>query len=147
MRRPAYSIGFTRHSARDFFETLERAGVELLIDVRLRNTSQLAGFTKRDDLAYLLDRLGGIEYLHQPLLAPSPELFADYRKRRIDWTAYARRFGELLRERRVDEQLDRALFDRASVLLCSEPSAERCHRRLVLEYLERSWGDLELRHL
>lgn len=147
-KRTAYSIGFTKHSAKDFFETLKREGVERLIDVRLNNVSQLAGFAKHRDLAYFLDAICGIEYIHEPkLLAPTPRLLSAYQKRRIDWDTYEQYFHKLMRRRRIEREVDRSLFDRSSVLLCSESTAEHCHRRLVLEYLERQWGDLEIRHL
>lgn len=146
-KRTAYSIGFTKHSAQDFFETLKAAGVRRLIDVRLNNVSQLAGFSKRDDLAYFLKSLCGIEYVHEPLLAPTQELLADYQNRRITWNAYAKRFLALMRERRIEQEVDIGLFDQSSVLLCSEQTAEHCHRRLVLEYLKREWGSLAIRHL
>ena len=126
---------------------MKRAGVERLIDVRLNNVSQLAGFTKRDDLAYFLRAICGIEYVHEPLFAPTPELLDAYRKRRIRWEEYATEFRKLMSERQIEQEVDRSLFDRSSVLLCSESTAERCHRRLVLEYLERKWGDLDLHHL
>lgn len=142
-----YTIGFTKRPAAEFFGALIRAGVRRLLDVRLHNVSQLAGFTKRDDLAYFLQALCGAEYRHEPLLAPTQELLDAYRKRRAGWDEYARGFLALLAERRVETALDRSLFAVPTVLLCSEPTAERCHRRLVLEYLQAKGGDLTIRHL
>lgn len=135
-----FTIGFTKTSAERFFERLIEAGVTRLVDVRLNNTSQLAGFAKGRDLAYFLKVIGGIEYVHLPGLAPSREILAAYKKGEIDWTEYEARFFELLRSRKVEEELDRELFDGAC-LLCSEPTAERCHRRLVAEHLGSYWGD------
>lgn len=142
------TIGFTRTSARHFFERLRAAGVRTVIDVRLHNTSQLAGFAKASDLAYFLEALGGIGYRHAPELAPSDELFAAYRRKKgLDWDAFAARFVELMRERRIEEAIQPADLDGAC-LLCSEDTPHRCHRRLVLEYLEERWGrDLDVRHL
>lgn len=122
-------------------------GIQRLLDVRLNNVSQLAGFSKREDLAYFLRELCGAEYLHEPLLAPTQALLDAYRKQKGSWEEYERRFLDLMRERRIEEWLDRRLFDIPTVLLCSEATPERCHRRLVLEYLQERWGDLQITHL
>jgi uncharacterized protein (DUF488 family) len=142
-----FTIGFTQRSARDFFGALRRAGIKRLLDVRLHNSSQLAGYSKRDDLAYFLAELCGAAYVHEPLLAPTPELFDRYKKNGGSWSDYARDFLALLDERQVAAKLDRREFDAPTVLLCSEPTPERCHRRLVAEYLQEKWGDLEIVHL
>lgn len=141
------TIGFTKKSAAGFFEPLKRAGIKRLIDVRLNNTSQLAGFTKRDYLAYFVAEICGIEYLHDTTLAPTAELLDAYRKQGGGWDEYQRQFQALLAERAVDQTLDRALFAERVVLLCSEPTAERCHRRLVAEYLAQRWGGVNIVHL
>ena len=141
-----YTIGFTKKSAEDFFELLSSSGAGRLVDVRLKNVSQLAGFAKRDDLEYLVGRLCGMEYVHLPELAPSAELLDDYRKKRIDWPSYQRSFLELLDERRIGELKLRETLD-GGCLLCSEHMPERCHRRLVAEYLSQRWGDVEIVHL
>ena len=120
--------------------------VKRLVDVRLNNASQLAGFARRADLPFFLQRLCDVEYIHEPALAPTPEILGAYRNGG-GWTAYERAFLDLLRERRVQETLDRDLFDVPTVLLCSEAKPERCHRRLVLEYLDREWGGIEAVHL
>lgn len=144
---PIYTIGFTKKSAAEFFETLRRAGIRRLIDVRLKNSAQLAGFTKRDDLAYFLREICGAEYRHEPLLAPTPEMLECYRKRHVTWDEYERQFLRLMEQRRIDEVLDPALFAIPTVLLCSEPTAERCHRRLVVEFLRAPWKDVRPVHL
>ena len=141
------SIGYTKRTAKDFFEALREAGVERVIDVRLNNTSQLAGFTKKDDLAYFVPRLLGGRYVHEPRLAPSPRLFTDYSKNRGPWEEYAAGFLRLLEERRVEHVLSSEFFAPRSVLLCSEPAPDYCHRRLVIEYLDRTWGDVRPVHL
>lgn len=142
-----YTIGFTKRSARDFFGALKRAGIRRLLDVRLNNTSQLAGYSKRDDLAYFVPEILGAEYVHEPLLAPTQELLDGYRKAKGSWEAYEQRFLELMADREVEGKLDRALFAGPTALLCSEATAERCHRRLVLEHLQSTWGDIEAVHL
>ena len=142
-----YTTGFTKKAAAEFFDSLRRARIERLLDVRLNNTSQLAGFAKRDDLAYFLRELCGAEYLHEPLLTPTQELLDGYKKERGGWEEYEKAFLALMSARRVEQALDRRLFDVPTVLLCSEPTAQRCHRRLALEYLRSSWGDIEIVHL
>jgi uncharacterized protein (DUF488 family) len=142
-----YTIGFTQTSAREFFGRLKRAGVRRLVDVRLNNSSQLAGFAKRDDLAYFLEALCGADYRHEPRLAPSEELLKAYQKKELPWEQYAQRYLALLAERRVAEVLDRALFDVPAALLCSEPAPDCCHRRLAAEYLAAQWGGLQVLHL
>jgi uncharacterized protein (DUF488 family) len=142
-----YTIGFTKRPARDFFGALKRAGIRRLVDVRLNNTSQLAGYSKRDDLAYFVPEILGAEYIHEPLLAPTQELLDAYRKAKGAWEEYERDFLALMANRKVEEQLDRGLFAGPTALLCSETTAERCHRRLVIEHLQSTWGDIESVHL
>src|SRR6266702_3014830 len=142
-----YSIGFTQRSAADFFNTIRAAGIRRLLDVRLNNTSQLAAFAKRDDLAYFLEVICSAEYRHEPLLAPTQEMLDSYKKRKGDWAAYEREFLSLMRERHIETAIDRAQFAEPTVLLCSELTAEHCHRRLVLEYLADKWGDVTVHHL
>jgi uncharacterized protein (DUF488 family) len=142
-----FTIGFTGRTAEDFFETLRRAGIRRLIDTRLKNTSQLAAFAKRDDLAYFLRAILGAEYHAEPLLAPTKELLEGYRKGRIAWDVYEEKYLGLMEERDVAHALDRALFEEPAVLLCSERTAERCHRRLAAEHLAARWGGVRVVHL
>jgi len=115
--------------------------------VRLNNTSQLAGFAKQQDLPFFLRELCGADYLHEPLLAPEQQMLDQYRKRGGDWAAYEQRFLELLRAREIETQLDRSLFELPAVLLCSEAEPDRCHRRLVAEYLAAHWPAVSIIHL
>ncbi len=140
------TIGFTKTTAERFFGLLGDAGVRRVVDVRLNNVSQLAGFAKRDDLAYFLKELCGIEYVHVPDLAPTAELLLDYRKRRIDWATYEARFLALMAERKIETTVSRDVIA-DGCLLCSEDTPHRCHRRLVVEYLGGHWGDLKIAHL
>jgi len=142
-----YTTGFTKKTAAEFFGALRRAGIKRLIDVRLNNTSQLAGFAKQQDLPFFLHELCGAEYLHAPLLAPEPAMLEEYRKRGGDWAAYERRFLELMRARQIETRLDRSLFTMPAVLLCSEFEPDRCHRRLVAEYLAAHWPEVSIVHL
>jgi uncharacterized protein (DUF488 family) len=142
-----YSIGFTKKTAEQFFDLLKKHGIRRLLDVRLNNISQLAGFSKRDDLKYFLREICGTEYLHEPLLAPTQVMLDDYKKKRGAWQDYEHRFLSLMEERCVDVKLDQSLFSVPTVLLCSEPTPNHCHRRLVLEYLQRKWGHVDIHHL
>ena len=144
-----YTTGFTKKSAEQFFESIRLVGIRRLLDVRLNNTSQLSGFSKRDDLAYFLRAICDVEYLHEPLLAPTQELLDGYRKGRGGWDDYEQRFIALMAERRIEDHMHPEFFVTPTVLLCSEATAEHCHRRLVLEYLQRKWGDgaLQIIHL
>lgn len=140
------TIGFTKKSARQFFETLRTAGVRRVADVRLNNVSQLAGFAKRKDLEYFLDAICGIDYVHLPDLAPTRELLDAFKKHGGDWGTYETGFLDLMTRRRVEETVSPALLDGAC-LLCSEDKPDHCHRRLVAEYLDRHWGGVDIRHL
>ena len=142
------TIGFTKHSADSFFEILKTECVERLVDVRLNNVSQLAGFAKRDDLRYFLKEICDADYVHQPeLLAPTAELLKGYRNGEVSWDDYEVRFLDLMAQRRIEEELPQDLFLPRTVLLCSEHSPQRCHRRLVLEYLSVHWPHLTMLHL
>jgi uncharacterized protein (DUF488 family) len=141
------TIGFTQTSAERFFDRLLSAGVKKVVDVRLHNTSQLAGFAKADDLAYFLNRIGGIAYVHEPLLAPTDAMFKVYKKDKGEWAAYETRFLDLMAEREIEHRLEPELLDGAC-LLCSEAKPHHCHRRLVCEYLNDKWdGALTVQHL
>ena len=128
------TIGFTKSNAEHFFEQLLKASVKKLVDVRLHNTSQLAGFAKADDLAYFLRKIGGIEYVHQPILAPTDSILKAYKKEKGDWDVYQRRFLQLMEERKIEQRLKPEMLE-GTCLLCSEATPHHCHRRLVCEYL------------
>ena len=140
------TIGFTKRSARRFFEVLRDSGAKRVVDVRLNNVSQLAGFAKKDDLAYFLKTICGMEYVHLPVLAPTQEMLDDYKKRRGDWQTYEAKFLDLMKQRRIEETVSREVVA-DGCLLCSEDKPHHCHRRLVAEYLKQHWGDVEIRHL
>ena len=141
-----YTIGFTKKSASDFFELLRESGAKRLVDVRLNNVSQLAGFAKRDDLEYFAHKICRMKYVHLPELAPTKEMLDGYRKEHRDWDTYERQFLDLMNERQVEKMRIRETVSHAC-LLCSEEKPHHCHRRLVAEYLQRHWGDVEIVHL
>jgi len=130
-----YTIGFTKKTAEDFFEALRNTGARHLLDIRLHNTSQLAGFTKRDDLRYFLGRILGMEYSEAPVLAPDDDTLRAYRKGG-DWSSFEERYLTGLRQRQAERLVEAACFEAGAVLLCSEPEPEYCHRRLAAEYLK-----------
>jgi uncharacterized protein (DUF488 family) len=142
-----FTIGFTKKSAEEFFGLLRRHGIRRLVDVRLNNVSQLAGFAKRDDLRFFLREICAAEYVHEPLLAPTQEMLDEYKKRGGAWKAYETAFLELMASRRIEDRIPKPLLSAPSVLLCSEPTAENCHRRLIVEYLNEKWGGLIAHHL
>lgn len=133
-RLTIYTIGFTKKSAEEFFETLRNSGAKHLLDIRLNNKSQLTGFTKRDDLPYFLKRLVNMEYHEVPILAPKKSILEGYRKTG-DWATYEQEYLELMRQRRAEKYIASVLFEEGVVLLCSEVEPTHCHRRLAAEYL------------
>jgi uncharacterized protein (DUF488 family) len=143
-----FTIGFTQSSAEDFFGRLKSRQIERLLDVRLNNRSQLAGFAKRDDLAYFLRELLGARYEHAPLLAPTQEILDAYKKRKnMSWSQYEDRFLRLMSDRGIEDALSPGDFEQRTVLLCSEATPQHCHRRLVVEYLGRHWPNVVAVHL
>ena len=141
-----FTIGFSKKNTEKFFETLLQNGVKRLIDIRLNNKSQLAGFTKSSDLQYLLRKIGNIEYVYMPQFAPTKDLLKKYQNKQVDWKVYEAEYKKILDDRNVIKDLDYSIFDNA-VLLCSESTAEHCHRRLLAEYLSQKNNNITITHL
>jgi len=141
-----YTIGFTKKTAEEFFGTLRSSGASRVVDVRLNNVSQLAGFAKKQDLAWFLKEICGMDYVHLPLLAPTQEILDGYKKLNGDWQVYEGQFLEIMKQRRIEEVVSRDVIA-ASCLLCSEDRPHHCHRRLVAEYLRKQWGDVDICHI
>lgn len=141
-----FTIGFTKKSAQQFFEILRGSGAKRVVDVRLNNVSQLAGFAKRNDLAYFLKNVCDMDYVHLPELAPTKEMLDQYKKCRGDWATYENRFLDLMEKRQIEQSVPKELV-LDGCLLCSEDKPHYCHRRLVAEYLERHWGAIQISHL
>ncbi len=141
-----FTIGFTQKTAEQFFGLLRDSGAKRVVDVRLNNVSQLAGFAKRQDLTYFLKEICGLDYVHVPDLAPTQDMLGEYKKNKGDWTVYEKRFLDLMDKRRIEERIPREVID-TGCLLCSEHKPHHCHRRLVAEYLGRHWGAIEVQHL
>lgn len=141
-----YTIGFTQKNARKFFGLLRESGAQRIVDVRLNNVSQLAGFAKRDDLAFFSQAVCGMDYVHVPELAPTQAMLDAYKKERGSWASYEQHFLDLMETRKIEDFLKPELLE-DSCLLCSEDKPHNCHRRLVAEYLRDRWGGIEIRHL
>ena len=141
-----FTIGFAGKAAEKFFALLMENGIRRVIDIRLHNTSQLAGFAKKDDLRYFLKAVGGIDYLHLPVLAPTEEILTAFKKNKGDWTVYERDFRALMVDRQVEGIVTPDTLHEGC-LLCSEEKPRHCHRRLVAEYFRDKWGAVAVHHL
>jgi uncharacterized protein (DUF488 family) len=141
-----FTIGFTKKNAETFFNRIKSSDIKCVIDIRLNNVSQLAGFAKKDDLAFFLKEICACTYKHLPQLAPTKEILDDYQKKNIDWCEYEARFNKLIRQRDIGKLFAYDALD-MSCLLCSEPSADKCHRRLVAEYFKQLFGNVDIIHL
>ncbi|MCA2627199.1 MAG: DUF488 family protein [Microcystis sp.] len=141
-----FTIGFTQKTAQKFFDDLQKAGVKRVIDTRLNNVSQLAGFSKKADLEYFLKVIGGIDYVHVLDLAPTQDILDEYKKKKVDWTIYEQKFRQLISSRRIETKVSPDVINNAC-LLCSEAKPHNCHRRLVAEYLKEKWGNVNICHL
>ncbi|MBD2550749.1 DUF488 domain-containing protein [Microcystis elabens FACHB-917] len=142
-----YTIGFTKKNAKQFFGLIQDSGVKKVLDTRLNNVSQLAGFTKRDDLAFFLEKVAGVSYDHALKLAPTDDILKGYKKGEISWDAYAKAYNELIGRRHVEDSFSPETLDGAC-LLCSEASPHHCHRRLAAEFFQNHLGTgVEIIHL
>ncbi|MEW6417548.1 MAG: DUF488 domain-containing protein [Nitrospirota bacterium] len=144
-----YTIGYTKRPAKEFFGILREYGIKQVVDIRENNTSQLAGFTKREDLRFFVKEILDGSYIHLPKLAPDREIRKNYKKSK-DWQKYESNFLRLMEKRGAIIWLkqNRDIFIEPFVLLCSEPLPDRCHRRLVAELLkENIFHDVEVVHL
>lgn len=141
-----FTIGFTKKNAEQFFMRLKQPGLVRLVDARLNNVSQLAGFTKKEDLRFFLREINYIDYIHCPDLAPTKEILDEYKKNGGDWSSYENQFIGLMARRKIEDTISKEIIN-GGCLLCSESTPEHCHRRLVAEYLRSRWGDLEIVHL
>jgi len=142
-----YTIGFTKRTAANFFETLKKSGAKHLLDIRLNNTSQLAAFTKKQDLPYFLKSLAGIEYHEMPELAPSDPILKEYRRSK-NWKTYEDAYNKLLGKRKAEKSVSKVWLKEGAVMLCSEHDATKCHRRLAAEYIaNKNTGKITVTHL
>ena len=141
-----FTIGFTKKTARQFFELLKKNNVKKIIDIRINNSSQLAGFAKGTDLEYFANEICGIKYKHITDFAPTKELLTDYQNKKIDWIGYKKTYRNLIEKRNVTTKYNMEEFDNAC-FLCSEPTAEQCHRKLLVEYFKEKNPQLQIIHI
>ncbi|WP_225737663.1 DUF488 family protein [Dyella acidiphila] len=141
-----FTIGFTKKTAETFFGKLKRSGAKRIVDVRLNNVSQLAGFAKRNDLEFFLREVCDMGYVHIPELAPTQDILDEYKKNKGDWMVYERKFLDLMRKREIEKRVDPNTLE-DGCLLCSEDKPHHCHRRLVAEYLKEHWGNIDIKHI
>ena len=141
-----YTIGFTGKSAEQFFHLLQRSGVKKLVDTRINNVSQLSGFAKGADLKFFAQEIAHISYEHNIDLAPTKDLLENYRKKKLDWPQYEIEYLNLMDLRKIGQKLDIETLHE-NCLLCSEHTPEKCHRRLLAEYLKKIRNDIEIVHL
>jgi uncharacterized protein (DUF488 family) len=146
MKKDVCTVGFAQKPLRKFVELLQTGKVTKLVDTRLNNTSQLAGYAKRDDLKFVLD-LVGINYSHQLELAPTQDILDDYKKKRISWDDYEKKYLDLLYKRKIEDRIDDVLGDDTICFLCSEHKPHHCHRRLLAEYIKQYRQDINILHL
>lgn len=144
---PLFTVGFTQKSAEKFFALLRHNQVKKLVDTRLNNTGQLAGFSKRDDLKYFASTILGAEYIHWEESAPEEAMLSAYKKKELPWDDYAKEYESLMQRRRVESSAE-LLLGQSACLLCSEAKPHHCHRSLLANYLNRSCGGVFLvKHL
>lgn len=142
-----YTIGFTKKKAEEFFGLIRKSEISTLIDVRLNNISQLAGFAKRDDLRFFLKEICNAEYVHVPELAPTKKMLDQYKKGETPWEVYEEKFLNLMGQRNIEKSITPTLLEHGC-LLCSEHEPHYCHRRLVVEYLNKHSNlNLKVKHL
>ena len=142
-----YTIGFTKKNAETFFNFLRKNNILKLIDVRLNNVSQLAGYAKKEDLKFFLKELCNADYLHMPDLAPTNAILKPYKNGSISWEKYEDLFLNLMAQRNIERIVSPELLEQGC-LLCSEHEPHHCHRRLVVEYLnQHSRLNLDVKHL
>lgn len=126
---------------------MSKSGAKRVVDVRLNNISQLAGFAKRDDLKFFLQRICNVEYIHEPLLAPTQPMLDEYKKNGGDWSVYEARFYDLMATRQIEKNVPKEIIE-DGCLLCSEDKPHNCHRRIVAEYFKSHWADdVSINHL
>lgn len=144
-----FTIGFTKKDAKTFFELLQKNKIDLLLDIRLNNVSQLAGFAKGNDLGYFINEILNAKYIHDTRFAPTKELLDSYRDKNINWLEYEKEFNKIIEDRRIVDFFQDNYYKNYErvCLLCSESEADKCHRRLIAEYLKENLSDIEIIHI
>jgi len=145
-----YTIGFTQKTAKKFFSLLKDNEIDAVVDIRLNNTSQLAGFSKYPDIGYFLNDLLNIKYIHDPEFSPTANILKGFKEKKISWNEYTKRFNELMAQRNIEQYIQEKYNDckiTKYCLLCSENEPEQCHRSLVSDYFCEIYKQLEVINL
>lgn len=144
-----FTIGFAQKDAKKFFELLEKNNIDCLIDIRLNNKSQLAGFTKGKDLEYFLQKILNIKYFHDEKFAPTKDILDSYKNKKISWSQYEEQYNKLIQSRKVEFTFNKLIDNKYQniCLLCSEPEANQCHRRLLANYLKQLNANIKVTHI
>ncbi len=133
-----FTLSAYETTAEQFFETLKKQKADLVLDVRLRNTNQLCGFTKEKDLAYFVHNIAGAQYVHDLLFAPDSDLLDVYTKHVIDWNGYRQAYLSEMEERNARSVFAQKYQQYASIcILGTATSHRRSHSEALLEYLEK----------
>lgn len=141
-----YTIGFTGKPAEKFFNLLRNNGVKKIVDTRINNVSQLSGFAKGSDLKFFAAEIGQMSYEHKVDFAPTKELLLKYRNKQLTWEHFASEYINLLDMRKISKKTKVDLLHE-NCFLCSEHTPEKCHRRLLAEYLKQVRNDIQIIHL
>ena len=141
-----FTIGFTKKNAKEFFGLIKKNEISLLVDVRLNNQSQLAGFTKKNDLMYFLETICNCSYIHKSQWAPNEQILKDYKNKIITWNDYDKKYISLLEARNIEQYFSPEKYNN-SCLLCSEPEPTQCHRRLLAEFFQKKNPNITINHL
>jgi len=144
-----FTIGFAQKSAEEIFKLLIANKIECIVDIRLNNSSQLAGFTKQKDLQYFLKTIAKIDYIHDTKYAPTKDILDNYKSGKLSWENYKIKYDTLISARKIEILFENTVKNKYSniCLLCSEAQATNCHRRLLAEYLKSKFDDVKIVHL
>lgn len=142
------TIGFTKKTAKQFFSILTKNNIDTVVDIRLNNSSQLAGFSKYPDIEFFLEKICNTGYKHDLHFAPKDSTLTKYKKKQISWDEYEKEFAQTMMERKITEYIKANYSSEGSIcLLCSEPTPENCHRRLVANYFKEIFHEVQILHL
>lgn len=136
-----FNIGFTQKTAEEFFGILKKNKIDCLVDIRLNPNGQLSRFAFEKDLPFFLDKLAdGCKYVHRVDLAPQNELLKEVRTKGSamskDYKLFEKEFNQYLEKKsKIKNFVEQFKEYENVVLLCSEHTTEKCHRRLVSNML------------
>ena len=141
-----FTIGYTKKSAEKFFGIITDKKVEIMADVRLYNSTQLAGFSKSSDLKYFLEKICGCDYIALKQLAPNPSLFENYKNGKTTWNEYEKIYNKFL-DTQANLDFFYAFKNKRICILCAESTPEHCHRRLIAQKISKTYDNVKITHL